>query len=101
MRNLKHALGAVLITILCSCASPKGERLNRVSVGMTKAEVISAMGTPSSTTAEGNTETLRYSVNASRALFSFDWDEYAVRLVNGKVESYGKASELKPAGPKP
>lgn len=88
-------LPILMITVsLVGCATNKGERLAQVSVGMTKAEVISVMGTPGSVSAAEGVEVLRYPVSASRALFSTDFAEYYVRLVGGQVTDFGNASEL-------
>jgi hypothetical protein len=85
---------SLALLVLVSCATSPGKNLNKISVGMTKAQVIEAMGQPTSTTAQNGAEVLRYSLNATRALFSVDFDDYSVRLVEGKVVSYGKTSEL-------
>jgi hypothetical protein len=85
---------AVMLAVsLTACATP-GHRLNNISVGMTKAEVIREMGSPTSTSAQNGIETMRYSLNAGRALFSVDFDDYYVRLVDGRVTAYGKTADL-------
>lgn len=83
---------------LASCATPVGEKVNKISRGMSKAQVVEIMGPPTTTVAHDSTELLRYSLNAKRVLFSLDFDEYTVRLVDGKVESYGRTSELPQSG---
>jgi len=57
---------------------------------MTKQEVVSVLGEPESTAASGRgVEILRYHLfnpNANRNRL----EEYFVRLVNGRVDSYGR-----------
>ena len=88
-------ISTIVILFLYGCAgTPK---MNRLSVGMTKAEVISVMDRePDSTSAQGGVEYLTY------LLWRDFWDRrpgdysdrFFVRLINGKVESYGKAGDF-------
>ena len=64
---------------------------------MSKSEVIATMGQPTSVTASDGVEILLYSLTANRAMWTWDWDEYYVKLVNGKVVSYGKSGGTQPA----
>jgi hypothetical protein len=76
---------------------PAGEKLTKVSIGMRKDEVLKIMGNPSSTAGTGEVEVLKYevpSVFSSRAMWSSDWQPYYVRLVDGKVESYGRLGDF-------
>jgi hypothetical protein len=89
------AAGALALTLFfaVSCATP-GTKLGQVSVGMTKAQVVEIMGPPTSTSASEGVEVLRYALTAGRAMWTFDYTEYFVKLVNGRVESYGNAADL-------
>ena len=50
----------ILVVFLAGCATTP-EKMNRLSVGMTKSEVLDAMGKPSSTASPGKgVEFLRY-----------------------------------------
>jgi hypothetical protein len=49
----------LLLLLLAACVGTS-DRLNRVSLGMTKAEVISVMGEPDSTAANASAEYLIY-----------------------------------------
>jgi starvation-inducible outer membrane lipoprotein len=85
-------LVSLFAVLLLGCATPS-QSLNKVNIGMTKAEVISALGQPESTRANKGTEYLIYTMNngwGSPILFS----EYFVKLVNGKVESYGRVGDF-------
>jgi len=70
--------------------------MNRLSVGMTKQEVIGAMGEPQSSAAPGGgIEMLRYHLadNSDAALLG-NYTEYYVKLVEGKVDSYGRMGDF-------
>jgi hypothetical protein len=79
------ALGLAVVTVL-GCAS----QLNQVKLGMTKDQVISAVGAPSSTSAMENTEYLKYQL-CSDWIFS---DRYYVRLTDGKVDAFGRVGDF-------
>jgi len=64
---------------------------------MTKDEVVKIMGTPSSIAASGQIQILKYEVSSmfsSRAMWSSDWTPYYVRLVDGRVESFGRLGDF-------
>jgi hypothetical protein len=68
-------------------------RMNKLSLGMNKAEVVAAMGSPRSTAAPGGgIEILRYQLTSD--VRKHQTDEYFVRLANGRVESYGKMGDF-------
>lgn len=74
-------------SLLVGCSSAQG--LNAIRVGMTKQEVISVLGSPSSSSAQGGAEILMY--NLYSGFFSPVWyQNYYVRLVQGRVVSYGQ-----------
>jgi len=70
--------------------------MNRLSIGMTKKEVISAMGDPSSTAAPGEgVEILRYELSPTVAAAEYHvTQEYYVKLINGRVDSYGRMGDF-------
>ena len=68
-------------TLLVGCAPWLG--MEKISIGMNKAEVLAQLGTPTDAAGASNVEYLWYN-----PLNRF-WQRYYVRLVNGKVESYG------------
>ena len=75
--------------MLAGCAT--ADRLNRVHIGMNQEEVIAIMGPPNSKSAQGNIEYLTYYLsNESRP----GDQPYSVRLVDGKVESFGRFAQL-------
>jgi hypothetical protein len=92
----------VILLALClcmyGCATPASS-INAVHIGMSKTEVIAVMGKPSSVTADGTAEYLNYSLaenGVDGAYFTQSKTPYEVKLVNGKVVSYGRAG--KPRG---
>jgi hypothetical protein len=67
-------------------------KLNSVRIGMSKADVQSLLGTPDSTSAQANVEYMTYYLT-SDAGYGRD-QPYMVRLVNNKVESFGRFAQL-------
>jgi hypothetical protein len=82
-----RAVGLVLaVVLLAGCAS----QMNQVKLGMTRDQVINAVGAPSSTSAMDNIEYLKYQLCS-------DWiftDRYYVRLSDGKVDAFGRVGDF-------
>jgi outer membrane protein assembly factor BamE (lipoprotein component of BamABCDE complex) len=91
---MKQVLLVVLSAVLlCGCAT--APKMNRLSVGMTKDEVIHIMGNPASVAASGGVEFLRYELSATHQQAEYNvTEEYYVRLVDGRVDSYGKMGDF-------
>ena len=90
----KYILPVMLLGLFVfSCAT--AGKLNRVSIGMTKDEVIAAIGKPTSVSAKDGTEYMnyRFSETDSEAYYGIQ-AQYYVRLINGKVDSYGKRGDF-------
>ena len=78
---------------LCGCAT--AGRINRVSLGMSKEEVIKVMGRPVSTSAEKGTEYLNYKLAETSTDDAYGISTpYAVCLRGGKVVSYGRHGDF-------
>jgi hypothetical protein len=80
-------LGMVLL--LTSCAQWfgfHGSRMVRISPGMSKADVIRQLGSPRGVGGHDDVQILYYQEDMG----GWQWSHYYVRLVDGKVESYGK-----------
>jgi len=90
------SLSAFVITIaisLVSCAT--AHKISLVGIGMTKQEVIEVMGTPVSTSAQGNVEYLNYALSETKDDAFRKWTRpYYVRLINGRVESFGRTGDF-------
>src|ERR1051325_7793558 len=90
---------ATLTLVLSGCVSPGlGSKMNRISVGMTKDEVVSILGQPTFLSASAAVEVLNYSMEASRVLpsrlFTHDYTDYFVRLKKGRVKSFGRREDF-------
>jgi hypothetical protein len=79
-------------------AKPTSKLMNKLSIGMTKAQVIEALGEPDSTSAKGRQEYLRYSLTDqlthSDGSITLVEMGYFVNLIAGKVESFGSAGDF-------
>ncbi|MGY0552919.1 hypothetical protein ACW17M_06880 [Vreelandella sp. 2A-K22] len=71
---------------LHGCAT--GERMQTVSEGMSKEEVVSLLGEPDGYRRNGDYEALQYT---NRLISGWSWDrtDYTVILENGRVGEYG------------
>lgn len=82
-----HILMLVSTLAFASCAT--APNMNRLSVGMTKLQVFSVMGEPTSTATADEIEFLRYRLSpTSDHAFNGITEEYFVRLVNGAVDCW-------------
>lgn len=102
MRTILCVIGLLFVS---GCATKK--KLNDLEVGMSKQEVINIMGAPDSTSSELKTEYLNYLLYESeyyepgfilRALLGARSD-YFVRLVDGRVEAFGKKGDFNSTNP--
>jgi hypothetical protein len=83
-------LALALGMALAGCES--SAKLNTIRIGMTKEQVLSVLGTPDSTSAQANAEYMTYYLQSDSG---YGRDQpYMVRLVNGKVESFGRFAQL-------
>lgn len=77
------------LVLFFGCAgSPKN--MNKLRLGMSKTEVIEAMGQPDSTSASRDIEFLNYRF-CSEGLFT---SEYYVKLQSGRVDAYGRSGDF-------
>lgn len=90
---MKNIVLLLMTLTLWGCAT--AYKMNKVGLGMTKAEVISSIGKPVSVSAQGKSEYLHYqfSETSDDAFYGF-LKSYYVRLVDGKVESYGRMGDF-------
>lgn len=90
---MRPALSAIVLSaILIGCAGTP-EKMNRLRLGMTKGQVVKVMGKPYTSGAQGQTRMLKF------------WDadakeDYYVRLVDGRVESFGRLGDFDSSVPK-
>lgn len=91
------AVSTAVVFLLSACAhaADTADKISKVRIGMTKKEVISVMGKPHSTSATGNNEYLTYRLSETKRDASNRFTKpYFVRLIDGKVESYGQKGDF-------
>jgi hypothetical protein len=66
--------------------------LNKIAIGMTKDQILTILGQPDSMSAQANIEYLTYYL-VSDSGYGRD-QPYMVRIVDGKVESFGRGFQL-------
>ena len=79
----------ILSGLVIGCAG-SAKKINNVTLGMTKPEVIEMMGEPDYSSVREGVEILNYNLN-SNSLFS---DAYIVRIKQGKVDLFGRRSDF-------
>ena len=79
------------------CAATPAENLSQIDVGMSKSAVVNKLGQPNTTSAKGTTEFLTYITCVAECWripgFRVIGNLY-VKLVDGKVESFGNKGDF-------
>lgn len=96
MNKIYIIISCIIFTIISGCIA-SSQVMNRVSIGMTKNEVIEKIGQPVSVSAKDGYEILNYRL--AESLVVEHGTDYYVRLLNGKVESYGRLGDFDSAIP--
>ena len=78
----------------CHAIFNSTDKLYKISLGMSKQEVVGVMGKPSSLSAKENTEYLLYYLHEPNHPFGKEYIPYYIRLISGKVESYGRVGDF-------
>lgn len=88
-----------LALLLIGCAT--SHKMNSVSVGMTKRQVMEALGPPVSTSATQGVEYLnyRFSETSDHAFYGVT-TPYFVRIIDGKVDAYGRLGDFDSTKPR-
>lgn len=96
MTKLHLLLLAVSVSMLTACNSTiMASRLSRIAIGFDRANVIAVLGEPVSTSAVGQIEILNYQLpETSKEAEQGVAHRFIVRLVNSKVEMYGRPEDL-------
>lgn len=90
---MKKTLVLLLCLGLCGCAT--AYKINSISLGMSKEDVIKTMGKPVSTSATEGTEYLNYRLSETGdADFYGITTPYYVCIRDGKVISYGRTGDF-------
>jgi hypothetical protein len=93
MLKLKWAVILVLCLVVEGCATVG--KMNGLSLGMSKEEVIQTMGPPDTTAAEGDTEYMEYRLQTNNfAWLTAQHEWYFVRIRNGVVDAYGRKGDF-------
>lgn len=92
MRGL-IAAAFISIAMVSGCAT--AYKMNQISIGMMKQQVVEILGPPVSISAKSGVEYLNYRFSETDAQArAYVTTPYFVRLVNGKVESYGRLGDF-------
>lgn len=91
---MKYLIAALFTSVLLAgCAT--ANKISGVQLGMTKDEVVKVMGKPTSVSAQGGSEYLNFALSETDDDAFRGWTKpYYVRLINGKVESYGRTGDF-------
>ena len=87
-RNLRYIPLAAALSLLLGCGTPRGHikagEPSRISIGMTKEQVVKLLGNPENVNADAHSETLSYILERPW------WQDkpFQVNLVDDKVVSY-------------
>lgn len=84
----------LFFAILLTGCGYTAEQLNSIRIGMTKDQVTGILGQPDSTSAQANIEYLTYYLTTDNGRVYGGNQPYSVRLVDGKVESFGRFMQL-------
>lgn len=84
MKKLTICFITIMLIFSMGCATKRMlARMNKIELGMTKAEVVNIMGKPLATAAHENEQYLYFRSH-----------KYFVRLTDGKVDAYGREGEF-------
>lgn len=85
-----RAIVALATFLLIGCVEFTAQRMNKISMGMNKSQVVAVLGEPASVSAKGDIEYLNFHLFEYGAGLS----HFYVRLVSGKVESFGRVGDF-------
>jgi len=98
---MKHVLSILGVLMLAGCVVIPSKRVtfNDIKIGMPRDEAVTLLGKPSRVSAKGNVEHLYYNESAlyigilGVGKVRNDKREYELRVVDGKVASFGEVGE--------
>jgi hypothetical protein len=91
MRAKFAGFASLLMALALTACVSNSAKLNEVRIGMPKSEVVGVLGQPDSTSGQANIEYLTYYLTND----AYGRQEpYMVRLVDAKVESFGRFIQL-------
>jgi len=89
---MKQLLSIIILAVLlvgCKTGWINPSKMSKISIGMTKPEVIKVLGTPHNAEASQSSETLWWLEDQGNWMHIYHF----VKLTNGKVDSYGLGNE--------
>ena len=90
---MKYLSMIIVAFLLIGCAT--SHKINMISVGMTKDEVLKAMGPPVSISATEGVEYLNYKLSETDDDAFMGWTTpYYVRIRDGKVDAFGRHGDF-------
>jgi outer membrane protein assembly factor BamE (lipoprotein component of BamABCDE complex) len=89
-KMVNRSVGVLVIVLFVLGCAGSSKNMNKLRLGMSKTEVVDAMGQPDSSSANRNVEYLKYRFH-SDGLFT---SEYYVKLQDGRVDAYGRAGDF-------
>ncbi|MBP9855124.1 MAG: hypothetical protein KBD53_09695 [Candidatus Omnitrophica bacterium] len=93
MIKMKNLFLILIVFVLSGCAT--SYKMNNITLDMTRDEVVKILGKPVSTSAEPGVELLNYKFSeTSTEELGGKYTPYYVRIVDGKVESYGRVADM-------
>lgn len=94
MRQIHLAFVTTAFVLMAGCMTPTASKISGVRLGMTKNEVISVLGKPESISAQRSAEYMSYKLTESDIVWGVVSVAYYVRLVDGRVESFGRTGDF-------
>ena len=92
---MKSLIGIAIVSVLLSGCFANAGRTSGVHYGMSKQEVVAVMGAPVSVSTHGSSQYLSYSVcDTDNQTLNGIMRPYVVRLIDGRVESYGTTGDV-------
>jgi hypothetical protein len=92
--QMRLAFAMAIVCLQAGCVylfSANAHKMDRLKIGMTREEVVAAMGGPVSVGADRQSETLYYRLSETREdAFSNSTTTFFVTLVEGRVDSFGR-----------
>lgn len=95
MRKLGVIVFAALLAGCMAMIHGTADQLDKISVGMSRADVVKVLGPPKTVSANGGVEYLQYRWVKTVIATDANWpDDYYVAVKNGKVSAYGRKGDF-------
>lgn len=91
MRAKLSAVATLLLVIALAGCATSSTKLNSVHLGMAKSDLVRKLGQPDTASTQATTEYLTYYLSNDNTVRD---EPYMVRLVDGRVESFGRFIRL-------